>query len=292
MSELSPVRVFLPLAICFGVAIVVAIFAALCVGKLNARGVLFVKRFEKTLDVSGVRLKPEEVVLAGGGGGIAFWVLLAVLFRPAFVAAVLLLPGAVGAACAGLYVYVNAARRRRRELFLTQLETAMRLLASGLRIGLSLRGAMTMVTQELPDPSRHEFARVIGQTNIGISPYDALDALAERIPANETLMLAKVVRIQAQTGGNLASILEHLAGTIKDRRRIARKISALTAEGRVGALVLEALPVAVGGFIVLTQHDMALPLLTTGLGHGVLAFVCVLEFLAILTLNGMLKVRI
>ncbi|MFN2529580.1 MAG: type II secretion system F family protein, partial [Candidatus Baltobacteraceae bacterium] len=132
---------------------------------------------------------------------------------------------------------------------------------------------------------------VIGQTNVGISPYDALDGLAERIPSNETLMLAKVIRIQGQTGGNLSAILEHLATTIKERRRIARKINALTAEGRIGALVLEALPVAVGGFIIATQRDMALPLLTTGLGHGVLGGVLVLEFLAIVSLNRMLQVR-
>lgn len=282
----------LALAICFGVAVLVAILAATFAGKLNAQGVTFVKGFSTTLDVAGIGLGPEEVVLIAGGGGIGLWVLLCVLLRPPLLEGIVLLPVAIAVACGGFYAYVVICRNRRRELFLTQLETAMRLLASGLRIGLSLRIAMSTLTEELTDPVRHEFARVIGQTNIGISPYDALDALALRMPSNETLMLAKVIRVQAQTGGNLASILEHLAGTIKDRRRIARKISALTAEGRMGALVLEALPLAVGGFILATQHDMALPLLTTGLGHGVLGFIALLELMAIFTLNRMLKVRV
>lgn len=283
---------FLPLAICLGVAVLVAILAATFAGRLNARGVTFVKGFSTALDVAGIRFKPEEVVLIVSGGGIGFWVLLTVLLRPPLIEGALLLPLAVAAVGGGFYGYVVMCRNRRRELFLTQLETAMRLLASGLRIGLSLRIAMSTLTEELTDPVRHEFSRVIGQTNVGISPYDALDALAERMPSNETLMLAKVIRVQSQTGGNLSSILEHLAGTIKDRRRIARKISALTAEGRIGALVLEALPIGVGGFILATQRDMALPLLTTPLGHGVLTFIVVLELMAIVTLNRMLKVRI
>lgn len=282
----------LPLAICLGVAIVVAILAAMVMSKFTAQGVSFAKRFSNALDVAGVHLKPEEIVLIASAGGISLWIILAIVLRPSLVLGAALLPAAIVFVCFGFYAYVKLKRNRRRELFLTQLETAMRMLASGLRIGLSLRIAMTSLTEELSDPVRHEFLRVIGQTNIGISPYDALDALADRIPSNETLMLAKVVRVQAETGGNLASILEHLAGTIKDRRRIARKISALTAEGRMGALVLEALPLCVGGFILATQHDMATPLLTTGLGHGVLALVAVLELLAIFTLNQMLKVRV
>ena len=281
-----------PLGICLGVAVLVAILAATFVGKWNARGVAFASNFTAALELAGVRFKPEEVVLIAAGGGIGLWVLAVVFLRPALVIGVVLLPVTIALVCGGFYAYVAISRNRRRELFLTQLETAMRMLAGGLRIGLSLRMAMSSLTEELTDPVRHEFARVIGQTNIGISPYDALDALAGRMPSNETLMLAKVVRIQSQTGGNLSSILEHLAGTIKDRRRIARKISALTAEGRAGALVLEALPLAVGGFILATQHDMAVPLLTTGLGHGVLVMIAVLELLAVLSLNRMLKVRV
>jgi tight adherence protein B len=281
----------LPFLIGLGVCAIVALCAHSAVGTLNARGTRFVKRFSTQLDVAGVRLEPEKLVVIASGGGIGLWVLIAILLRPALIVGALLLPACLLGASAGVYCYISMRSKRRREQFLTQLETAMRLLASGLRIGLSLRLAMNMLTEELDGPVRYEFARVIGQTNIGISPYDALDAMAERIPSSETLMLAKVVRIQAQTGGNLSAILEHLATTIKERRRIARKINALTAEGRIGALVLEALPLLVGAFILATQRDMAIPLLTTPLGHGVLFGVAGLEVCAIFTLNRMLQVR-
>ena len=281
----------LPLAIFIGVFALVVVLAHSTIGTMNARGARFLERFSLRLDVAGVAIKPEGLATIASIGGMGFWVLIAIVFRPGFLIGALILPLCIAAVCCALYAYISVRMHRRRELFLTQLETAMRLLASGLRIGLSLRLAMNMLTEELHDPVRHEFARVIGQTNIGISPYDALDGLAERMPSNETLMLAKVIRIQSQTGGNLSAILEHLATTIKERRRIARKINALTAEGRIGALVLEALPIGVGGFIIATQRDMAVPLLTTGLGHGILGGVLVLEFLAIVSLNRLLQVR-
>ncbi|GAC1505503.1 MAG: hypothetical protein NVS1B14_11070 [Vulcanimicrobiaceae bacterium] len=281
-----------PFVIGLGVFGLAAMVAYTVVGPLNARGVTFVKRFSSVLDVAGIGLKPEELVLIVSGSGITLWVLTAILMHPSFVLGALLLPVDIAIAAGLFYFYVGFRKGRRNEAFLSQLEVAMRLMASGLRIGLSLRMALSMVIEELSDPIRHEFQRVIGQTNIGITPYDALDDLAQRMPSNETLMLAKVIRVQSQTGGNLSTILEHLSNTIKDRRRIARKINALTAEARAGALVLEALPVFVGGFVLLTQHDMASALLTTGLGHFVLLFVVILEALAIFSLSRMVKVNV
>jgi tight adherence protein B len=280
-----------PLLIAFGVIAFVGVMAFAFAKPLAERGVLFVKRFSGHLEIAGIERKPEEIVAMTAGGGVALWALIAVILRPGFVVAAMLLPLLVGLACGGFYAYVTLKSGKRKEAFLTQLEVALRLISSGLRIGLSLRQSMNLVSEELLDPARHEFQRMIGQTNIGITPYDALDDLAERLPSGETLMLARVVRIQSQTGGNLATILEQLAGTIKERRRIARKVSALTAEGRAGALVLEALPIGVGGFLMLTQHDMAVALLTTLIGHATLVMVGVLEIIAIFWLSQMLKVR-
>ncbi len=281
----------------FPVIIVVGVFAivivlALSFGRgLSERGVTFVKRFSSRLELAGISRKPEEIVAVTAGGGVAGWVLIAVLLHPDFLVGALLLPLMLGLACGGFYVYVLFKSNRRREAFLTQLEVALRLISSGLRIGLSLRQAMGLVAEELQNPARHEFQRMMGQTNIGISPYDALDDLAERLPSGETLMLSRVVRIQSQTGGNLATILEQLAGTIKERRRMARKIASLTAEGRMGALVLESLPLGVGVFLIATQHDLAVGLLTTAIGHYTLMAVGILEVAAIFWLGQMLKVR-
>jgi tight adherence protein B len=134
--------------------------------------------------------------------------------------------------------------------------------------------------------------RVVGQTNIGVSVYDALDTLAKRMPSGETMMMARAIRIQSQTGGDLGKILEHLANTIKERRRIQRKISALTAEGRASAGILSALPPFLSGFISLTEPAMGHALWFTAPGHVALLIVGVLEALGVAWLVRMLKVDV
>jgi tight adherence protein B len=134
--------------------------------------------------------------------------------------------------------------------------------------------------------------RVVGQTNIGVSVYDALDTLAKRMPSGETLMMARAIRIQSQTGGDLGKILEHLANTIKERRRIQRKISALTAEGRASAAILSALPPFLSGFISITEPAMGHALWFTSPGHVALMIVGLLETLGVIWLMRMLKVDV
>ena len=175
---------------------------------------------------------------------------------------------------------------------MTQLEPAMRLIAGGIRVGLGLRQALTITIDELVDPAHYEFRRVVGQTNLGVSINDAMDDLAQRMPSNETLMMARVFRVQSQTGGDLAQILDHLAATIKDRRQVQRKISSLTAEGRMSALVLTLIPVVLGLFIILTQPDMRNALLYTRIGHIVLLIVGVMELGGYFWLKLLLRVNV
>ena len=133
--------------------------------------------------------------------------------------------------------------------------------------------------------------RVIGQTNIGVSVYDALDALARRMPGNETMMMARAIRIQSQTGGDLGKVLEQLANTIKERRRIHRKIRALTAEGRASAAILAALPAFLSVFISVTEPAMGTALRFTLPGHIAMGIVAVLEGLGVFFLIKMLKIE-
>jgi tight adherence protein B len=244
------------------------------------------------MDRAGMQNKPQEIL-----GGIAavtalLWIVLAFVMRPAPLIGVLLLPLCAGASCGGFWMLVQIKLRKRLDTFVQQLELALRLVASGVRIGLGLRQALTIVIEEMPDPARYEYMRVVGQTNIGVSVYDALDNLAKRMPSNETMMMARAIRIQSQTGGDLSKILEHLAETIKERRRIQRKIQALTAEGRASAAILSGLPPFLAGFISLTEPAMGHALLFSAPGHVALGIVLVLESCGVITLMRMLKVDV
>ena len=251
-----------------------------------------VRKFADTLDRAGIVANPRDIAIGVGIGAIVLWLLLSLVMRPAPIIAISLLPFCGAIAAGGFWMYVKMQLRKRLDQFVQQLELALRLISSGVRIGLGLRQALAIVIEEMPDPARHEYMRVIGQTNIGVTVYDALDNLAVRMPSSETLMMARAIRIQSQTGGDLGKILEHLANTIKDRRRIQRKIRALTAEGRASAAILSVLPPFLTVFIALTERDMGHALLFTNAGHVALLIVAILETLGVLMLMKMLKVDV
>jgi tight adherence protein B len=286
------VSVLVPGAIFIGV--VATVFAAFYAvwSSLNRRATARVSGLADRLDLAGIRMKPQEIVLTVTGAVAIVWISLVLTLRTGFLTSVIMLPIVAAVGAGGFYMVVNFKIRHRLEAFGAQLEPAMHLMAGGLRVGLALRQALAIVIDELPDPARYEFRRVVGQTNLGMSVYDAMDTLAMRMPSHESLMIARVFRVQSETGGDLARILDQLAETIKDRRHVGRKVSALTAEGRMSAWVLMLIPVALGVFIDLTQPTMANALFFTWIGHIVLAIIFVLEFFAFLWLRNLLKVNV
>lgn len=277
--------------------------AAIFAGALGVAGLIFitfwdtlynriVRRIENAstlIDRAGLRVKPDEIAMRLVLAAVVIWALAVIIIKPNLLFGLLLLPlSALIVAFSANYV-LGLITKRRLAKFADQLEVTLRLMASSVRVGLGLQQALAAVVREMPEPTRYEFSRMIGRNNIGVPLVDALDDLAERMPAHESFMLAKVIRIQTQTGGNLARILEQLASTIKERRRLKRKVQSLTAEGRVGALVLELLPLTLGAFIIATQPDMASALFTSTPGHITLLLVAILEFSAIFTLQRILR---
>jgi tight adherence protein B len=260
-------------------------------GTVNRRATARVTSLSDRLDRAGIGMKPQEIVLTVSAVMAIIWISRVLSLHTGLFVSLIMLPVIVAVGAGGFYYYVNFRMERRLNAFIAQLEPAMHLMAGGLRVGLALRQALANVIEELPDPARYEFRRVVGQTNLGASVYDAIDSMAERMPCHETAMISKVFRVQSETGGDLARILDQLAETIKDRRQVQRKVSALTAEGKMSAWVLMLIPVALGAFISATQPDMAHALGYTMIGHIVIGVIIVLELFAFLWLRNLLKVN-
>lgn len=284
------VAALVPLALFAGVSATVFFAFYSLWGPVNERATAKVTGLSALLDRAGIRSSPQELVISTSAGVAIVWIALVLLLHTPALFSLILLPIVAGIAWLGFTAYVQFRVRRRLDAFTTQLEPATRLMAGGLRVGLGVRQALAIVIDELPDPARYEFRRVIGQTNIGISVFDAIDDLAARMPSHETMMIARVFRVQSETGGDLARVLDQLADTIKDRRQVQRKTSALTAEGRMSAWVLMAIPVGLGLFIFATQPNMADALKFTAIGHVVLGIVLGLEVGAYLWLKALLRV--
>jgi tight adherence protein B len=250
------------------------------------------KMFTEDLERAAMKMHSEQIVIGIIAFGVSAWLLLVVLLHPSFLIAGILLPAMVGTGILFFRSFVQGRARKRAKQFNEQLEMVLRMMSSGLRVGLGLRQALVLVAEDVADPARVEFARTVGETNIGITLNVALDGLGRRLPSDELRMMIDAIRVQSQTGGNLAKLLDHLAATIKSRREIRRKVSALTGEARAGAWVIGALPIFVGGFIMLTEPGMRDAMIGTDIGHIGLGLFLVLEGLGVFTLCRLLKFEI
>ena len=257
---------------------------------ITTRAEKFGARFAADLEVAGMTVSPQTFTFALVGAGAGLWVVLLLTLSPSPLIA---LPAL--AVCVALVVhvggtFVKAKRAKRVAAFHDQLETVLRTISGGVRVGLGLRQALILVGEQCQDPARYEFLRVVGLTNVGVSMLDALDDLARRMTNPETAMLTRVIRVQAQTGGDLAGVLESLAATIRDRRRLRRRINAITAQGRATGWLLGLMPVGVGGFVFLTQPGLRDAMLHTIIGNIALAVALLLDGLAVFCLMKIVKI--
>jgi tight adherence protein B len=278
-----------PYALAFGFAAMVGLVVYALTGNAGGYFRRLGEAYKAQLDRADMTIRPTEFGLIVLSIGAISWVALALALRVSPIAGTLLFPICLAFAVLGGNFFLRARGERRVAQFTQQLELCLRMMAGALRVGLGLRQAIILVSDEVPDPARREFQRVVGRTNVGASILDALDELAASMPSHEVVMMARAIRVQAQTGGDLSRVLETLATTIRDRRRIHRKMRALTAQGRGGAWIIGSLPVVVGLFIIFTQRDMGDALLHTKTGWIALGIVGVLEILALFVLNKILQ---
>ena len=273
------------------ILIVAGLTAAVGLGAFTFGGALLnparklIASFEAQAKGTNISMNVTKLVSIAGGSALGVAVLVILFFQPPALADVVVVVVCAAGAYVGTGAFLKFRFKRRQKAFLAQLEMALRMVCSSLRVGLGLRQAIVIVTEELADPARHEFLRIIGRTNIGIGILDALDEVAERMPSPEMLLSARAIRVQSKTGGDLAKVLEGVADTIRARRGLVAKMKALTAEGRASGMIILALPLVIGVFIVLTQPAMGHALLFTKIGLTALGLVAVLEMAAGVSLN-------
>jgi tight adherence protein B len=159
-------------------------------------------------------------------------------------------------------MYVKFKRNSRQEALRKQLSDAFDLMARILRAGQSMTQAMQGVASEFQKPIAEEFAYCSEQQNLGLSPEISMRDLARRTGLVEMNIFVVAVLVQRQVGGNLSEILEKLATVVRERYKIRGTIQTLTAEGRMQAGVLMALPPLLFMMMLLVNREYAKELLT------------------------------
>ncbi|MBN1193701.1 MAG: VWA domain-containing protein [Coriobacteriia bacterium] len=156
--------------------------------------------------------------------------------------------------------------RARQTAFEEQLPQILNLVAGSLRAGWGLLQSVDMVVQETIPPASEEFRRVQTEARLGLPVEDALQAMADRLGSDDFAWAVSAIAIQREVGGNLAEVLDVVATTIRDRAALRRHVSALTAEGRISAIILLSLPFVEAAFLWVVNPTYMLPLFTEPLG--------------------------
>jgi tight adherence protein B len=151
----------------------------------------------------------------------------------------------IGIGAAGLAVplaVLHVQRRRRLAQFEQQFASALDSMANSLEVGLSLPQSLEMLSRDMPAPVGPEFGTVVREMGMGLGFGEALDHLAERVPLKDVQIFAAAVQIQHRTGGHLSGVLHTIASTVRERVNLRGEIRTLTAQQRISAYIVGALP--------------------------------------------------
>ena len=151
--------------------------------------------------------------------------------------------------------------KKRLAAFSEQLPDTLAVLGASLEAGHTFLRAIQMICEETEPPVSEEFARVVAETQLGLPLMDALERMAVRVPIRDVEWIVQAIRIQQEVGGRLAELLAILADFIRSREEVRREIAALTAEGRISAWVVGAIPVFLFLFVEIFQPEYMKPML-------------------------------
>jgi tight adherence protein B len=226
----------------------------------NARGVLSALRDERGLaEFESPQLRRYNEFLAQTGLRLDRNLILLCLFTlTALLFAVfgLLFGYAIGTfvtamlfAALLIVLFFKIARQRRIGRFAELLPDSIDVIVRGLRAGYPLPAALDLVAKEMPDPVGTEFRLTSDEISFGQDTRAAIDNLYRRVGQDDLLFLIMAVNVQSQTGGSLAEILGSLSRLLRNRAKVDMKVRALSADGRMSAIVLSLIPFILFGLI-------------------------------------------
>jgi len=174
-------------------------------------------------------------------------------------------------------VWLAVTRRRRFKKFEEQLMEALATLSNSMRAGFSLIQALEMCAREMNPPLSQEFGLMLREHRLGVSLDAALNNLSARIPSKNLDLVVTSILIARSTGGNLAEVFTSISETMRNIRVIEGKIDSLTAQGKLQAIVIGLLPVAMGWLMFQLDPGMMGILFTDPIGWGILGLIAMLE---------------
>lgn len=245
----------------------------------SLRNKKYVPKLEEKLQRAGVPLKPEEFILFQ-------WISMA-LFAGLFI----LISGHMILGGIGLVVgyvfpkyWLKRKTTQRVQKFNNALPDVITTIIGSLRAGFSFAQALKAVAEEFEEPVKEELEIVLKEMQYGNTIEDSLNQLKERMPSEDLDLMIQAILIQRQVGGNLATVLDNIVQTIRDRNKIQRQILTLTAQGRMSGMVIGLLPLGLGVTLFLIEpeyigtlftHPVGIAMLVAGVFFGIIGFILI-----------------
>ncbi len=245
-----------------------------------------IERYDRFLQQTGWPVSSAEALL--GSLALASMVLvLCILMGLPFMF------GALGALASVAVAQATLVWRRqhRAAQLERQLPDALSLIARSMQAGHAFSSALQIAGQESPAPMGRELRGVFSEIQYGESPNEALGHWAERVAGDDVRIFVIAVRIQSETGGNLAELLQQTAALIRERQKLRGTVRVLSAEGRISALILTLLPFGLGAMLSALNPDFMAQLWTDPLGVRLLTLALGLMALGMLWMWRLVRVQ-
>jgi tight adherence protein B len=180
-----------------------------------------------------------------------------------------------------------AARRRKR--FTEHFASAIDVIVRSVKTGLPVTEALRIVAREAPDPVGSEFTRLVEGLKMGVTLEQGLKRMFDSMPTAEVGFFSIVMTIQAKSGGNLSEALGNLAGVLRNRKRLAGKIKAMSSEAKASSLIIGSLPPGVMAIVYVTAPKYISLLFTERAGHFMLAICVIWMGIGIMVMRKMMN---
>jgi tight adherence protein B len=199
----------------------------------------------------------------------------------------------------GGYVALNVPRfvlrylkAKRLRLFNGQLVEALMTMSNALRAGFSIMQSFETIVKEGNDPIAQEFAMFLQQMRVGVPFDDALRELEERVRSDDLTLMVRAIETARITGGNLTEVFEKIAETIRERVRIEGRIRSLTAQGRMQAFVVGAIPFLLLMAMTMMDPPMMIAFMTSPMGISLLVLALIFEICGALVIRKIILIDV
>jgi tight adherence protein B len=200
---------------------------------------------------------------------------------------------ALGAAGGAILARSAARRRSKRATALRdeQLADAVRSITAALRAGLSVAQALAYAANEADQPLRGSLRELVDGLDLGVPLDDALASWGASVDSEDARLLSGVLRLHRRSGGDLPTVLDHVATTLGERRAAAREIRALTSQARLSGAILGFLPIGFFAFLWLTSRRDIEGAFRSPAGVAAIGVGLTMEALAFVWIRRLLEVR-